>query len=76
MKKSGNPILLVIARFSSENRGNPEKKVKNFQKKIKFRVDTFFNKVYIHIHRRTTQQRRSFLTKQGRKEAIEQVRFY
>ena len=53
-----------------------KKKVKKFSKKIKFRVDTFFNKVYIHIHRRTTQQRRSFLTKQGRKEAIEQVRFY
>ena len=58
--------------------------MKNFQKKIKFRVDTFFNKVYIHYHRRTTQERRNkvsemsngFLTKQGRKEAIEQVRFY
>ena len=50
--------------------------MKNFQKKANLSVDTFFNKVYIHIHRRTTQQRHSFLTKQGRKEAIEQVRFY
>ena len=56
---------------------------KNNQKKIKKKliffinsVDTFFNKVYIHYHRRTTQQRRSFLTKQGSKEAIEQVRLY
>ena len=55
-----------------------------FSKKSIFTVDTFFNKVYIHYHRRTTQERHrkasemsnSFLTKQGRKEAIEQVRFY
>ena len=32
-----------------------KKKVKKFSKKIKFRVDTFFNKVYIHYHRRKTQ---------------------
>ena len=52
------------------------KKNKKFSKKANLSVDTFYIKVYIHIHRRTTQQRHSFLTKQGRKEAIEQVRFY
>ena len=48
----GNPILLVIARFSSENRGNPEKKslkkVKNFQKKINLELTLFLIK-YIFI---------------------------
>ena len=61
-----------------------KKKVKKKLKIFKNCVDTFFNKVYIHYHRRTTQERHikasemsnSFLTKQGRKEAIEQVRFY